>query len=104
MTIRGNRSGGGRPQGSPLQRYGTADANSTLADAQNFIAVYPQGLIEPGTDKPFWAEIGPIDFGDDDVLFVSNILDDLQKNYCVDAHRIYATGFSNGGGMTTLLA
>ncbi len=77
---------------------------STLADSQDFIAVYPQGLNEPGAGKPFWAEIGPIDFGDDDVLFVSNILDDLQKKFCVDAHRIYATGFSNGGGMTTLLA
>jgi len=35
---------------------------------------------------------------------VSNILTDLQKTFCVDAHRIFATGFSNGGGMTILLA
>jgi polyhydroxybutyrate depolymerase len=77
---------------------------SALADAQGFIAVYPQGLPQPHTAKPFWAEIGPIDYGVDDVLFVSDILSDLQKKLCVDAHRIYATGFSNGGGLTTLLA
>ncbi|HEV2582566.1 MAG TPA: PHB depolymerase family esterase, partial [Ktedonobacteraceae bacterium] len=79
-------------------------AFSTLADAQGFIAVYPQGLPQPHTDKPFWAEIGPIDYGVDDVLFVSDILNDLQQKFCVDAHRLYATGFSNGGGLTTLLA
>lgn len=77
---------------------------STLADQQGFLAVYPQGLLNEMTNKPFWAEIGPIDFGVDDVLFVSNILNDLQKKYCVDAHHIYATGFSNGGGVTNLLA
>ena len=77
---------------------------STLADQQNFLAVYPQGLLERSTNKPFWAEIGPIDFGVDDVLFVSDILNDLQAKYCVGAHRIYATGFSNGGGVTNLLA
>lgn len=77
---------------------------STLADQQGFLAVYPQGLPDKQTNKPFWAEIGPIDYGVDDVLFVSDILNNLQQTYCVDAHRIYATGFSNGGGVTNLLA
>jgi polyhydroxybutyrate depolymerase len=77
---------------------------STLADRQDFLAIYPQGLPDKQTNKPFWAEIGPIDFGVDDVLFVSDILNDVQQKYCVDAHRIYATGFSNGGGVTNLLA
>ncbi len=77
---------------------------STLADQQGFLAVYPQGLLDKQTNKPFWAEIGPIDFGVDDALFVSDILNDVQQKYCVDAHRIYATGFSNGGGVTNLLA
>ena len=77
---------------------------STVADQQGFLAVYPQGLPDRQTSKPFWAEIGPIDFGVDDVLFVSDILNDVQQTYCVDARRIYATGFSNGGGVTNLLA
>lgn len=77
---------------------------STLADQRDFLAIYPQGLLDKQRNKPFWAEIGPIDFGVDDVLFVSNILNDVQQKYCVDARRIYATGFSNGGGITNLLA
>lgn len=77
---------------------------STLADQQDFLAVYPQGLPDRETNKPFWAEIGPIDYGVDDALFVSDILNDLQQKYCVDARRIFATGFSNGGGVTNLLA
>ena len=78
---------------------------SSVADQQGFLALYPQGLPnKEAPNKPFWAEIGPIDFGVDDVLFVSDILNDVQQKYCVDAHRIYATGFSNGGGITNLLA
>lgn len=77
---------------------------SPLSDQQDFFAVYPQGLLDPHSGKHFWAEIGPIDFGVDDVLFVSDVLNDLQKQFCIDAQRIYATGFSNGGGMVALLA
>lgn len=40
----------------------------------------------------------------DDVLFISEMLDFLENNYNVDSSRIYATGFSNGGTMTTRLA
>jgi len=75
-----------------------------LADQQDFIAVYPQGLLDEPSGKPFWASVGPIDLGIDDVLFVSNVLDDLQQKFCVDPRRIYASGFSNGGGMTGFLA
>src|SRR5689334_11326324 len=77
---------------------------SQLAELQQFIAVYPQGLLDGDSDQSFWASLGPIDYGIDDVLFVSNVLDDVQQKVCVDARRIYATGFSNGGGMVNLLA
>lgn len=76
---------------------------SKLADQDDFIAVYPQGLLDD-QNLPFWASIGPLDFGIDDALFVSNLLTQLQDNFCVDAQRIYATGFSNGGGMSGFLA
>lgn len=83
---------------------------SRLADQEHFIAAYPQGLPIPPYSlvgipgKLAWSSEGPIDFGVDEALFVSNILDDLQRQYCVDAHRIYATGFSNGGDMINFLA
>jgi len=77
---------------------------SALADQQHFLAVYPQGLNEQFTNISFWADIGQIDYGINDVEYVSDLLNYLQRTFCVDAQRIYATGFSNGGGMTTLLA
>jgi polyhydroxybutyrate depolymerase len=80
---------------------------SHLAEAYHFIAVYPQGLPHAVSGHPFWAIAGPDDpfaHGIDDLLFSSNVLNDLQRTLCVDAHRIYATGFSNGGGMAAYLA
>jgi polyhydroxybutyrate depolymerase len=77
---------------------------STLADQQRFLVVYPQGLLAPDDELPFWASAGRVDAGIDDIVFVSAALDDLQRTLCVDPARIYATGFSNGGGMTGYLA
>lgn len=90
--------------GADMAAIEDVTAFSRLAEEQNFIAIYPQGLLDGASDKAFWASVGPIDYGINDVLFVSNVLDDVQQRLCVDARRIYATGFSNGGGMVDLLA
>jgi len=81
-----------------------ASGFSQLADKQGFLAIYPQGLPDGKTGTPFWAHVGPLDYGIDEAGFVSMLLDTLQTRFCVDAQRIYATGFSNGGGMTNFLA
>jgi polyhydroxybutyrate depolymerase len=76
---------------------------SRLADQQDFIAVYPQGIVGP--DRHSGWSTGPIwDPHVNDVLFVSDLLNHLQAELCIDPMRIYAMGFSNGGGMTNLLA
>jgi polyhydroxybutyrate depolymerase len=76
---------------------------SALADQQHFLVVYPQGTL--GSDsKTGWATGGKVTPRVNDVLFFSDLLTALQQQLCVDAHRIYATGMSNGGGMTNLLA
>jgi polyhydroxybutyrate depolymerase len=76
---------------------------SALADQQHFLVAYPQGTV--GSDgKTGWATYGKYDPTVNDVLFFSDLLNTLQKQLCVDATRIYATGMSNGGGMTNLLA
>jgi polyhydroxybutyrate depolymerase len=31
------------------------------------------------------------------VRFVSDLLDQLEWQYCIDRRRVFATGFSNGG-------
>lgn len=39
----------------------------------------------------------------DDVLYVSDVIDDVAAQLCTDATRVYATGFSGGGRMSSLL-
>ena len=82
----------------------TSSGFSQLAEQQSFLAVYPQGLPDGKNRIPFWAEVGPIDYGIDEAAFVNTLLDSLQTHFCVNTRRIYATGFSNGGGMTAFLA
>lgn len=76
---------------------------SLVADQQHFVAVYPQGLVGPdGRDG--WNTGRFRDPPANDVGFVSALLNHLQGTLCVDARRMYATGFSNGGGFTAILA
>ena len=65
------------------------------------IVVYPQGLptptrIDPAGKRPGW-QIAVGAQGDRDLKFVDAMLAAINKRYRVDKHRIYATGFSNGG-------
>jgi polyhydroxybutyrate depolymerase len=75
-----------------------------FSEKHNFIVAYGQGLPEGEGGAPFWASAGPIDYGIDDIHYVSLMLDDLQSKLCIDARRIFVTGFSNGGGMSGYLA
>lgn len=80
------------------------------ADASHFVAVYPEAL-RLDADRPqhfldnpqMWnAGAGGADTereGADDVLFLSDVLNDLERHAAVDRHRVYLTGFSNGGSM-----
>ena len=76
---------------------------SLFADQQGFIAVYPQGLVGPD-GRTGWATGLRGRPWVNDVLFVSDLLNHLQSILCIDPLRIYAMGFSNGGGMTNVLA
>ncbi|MCA9830961.1 MAG: PHB depolymerase family esterase [Dehalococcoidia bacterium] len=63
-----------------------------LAESEGFILVHPDGVGTPSG----WNALLNTTSGIDDVQFTSDLLDDLLRDYCVDARRIYATGFSNG--------
>jgi len=76
---------------------------SPLADLHGFIVVYPQGMLGPD-GLTGWNTYRAKDPAVDDLLFLDRLLTRLQDTLCVDAQRIYATGFSNGGGMTAVLA
>lgn len=73
------------------------------ADKAGFILVYPQGEDNPTTWDAGIGAYGPT--GDaDDVQFTRDLIHYLEKNYCMDAHRIYVTGYSIGGGMAYRVA
>lgn len=71
-------------------------------DSLPVIAVYPQST--PSTDGSLAWESAPYSSRADDVAFTTTILDQLQVKLCVDKTRIYAAGFSNGGGFASLLS
>jgi polyhydroxybutyrate depolymerase len=70
------------------------------------ILAFPQSTVSAEVGKTRWivradaVEAGLVD----DVGFVLALVTSLREQYAVDASRIYATGFSNGGNFTHLLA
>jgi polyhydroxybutyrate depolymerase len=69
---------------------------SAKADSAGFIVVYPDGLNAEWFD-------GPGSQGQADLQFVRDLIGEIKSHYKIDPKRIYATGISNGGGMTNRL-
>jgi polyhydroxybutyrate depolymerase len=69
---------------------------SVKADREGFIVLYPDGLDGQ------W-NTGPGATGQADQQFFRDLITTLQSQYNIDPKRIYATGISNGGGMTNRL-
>ncbi|MBF90879.1 MAG: hypothetical protein CMP75_03845 [Flavobacteriales bacterium] len=65
-----------------------------IADTANFIAVYPQGAIDPEGGTTSWIHKAPTDH--DDIFFIEAIIDTLSTQYLIDSDRIYACGYSEG--------
>ncbi len=78
----------------------TTSGFDLLADAENFIAVYPTGVNNAwNTNSGF-----PGGSTADDVGFISALIDTMQANYNIDLNRVYSCGFSAGGFMSHRLA
>jgi polyhydroxybutyrate depolymerase len=69
-----------------------------LAQKDDFIAVFPQGIGSP----VHWDTTSVK--GNPDLQFVSEMLDQIEATQCVDETRIYSTGLSDGAFMTSFLA
>ena len=68
---------------------------NSVADANDFILVYPDGINNE------WNITGT---GVDDVGFISALIDSMKKEHDVDLNRVYSTGMSMGGFMSYRLA
>ncbi len=64
------------------------------AEERGWITVYPEGA---GTPQAWNAEAFAA--GAADSAFVQDLLASLETSLCIDPQRVYATGYSNGGGM-----
>ena len=81
----------------PAAQMKTSQWNK-VADEQGFIVVYPSGT---GFPRIFPMEGTALTA---DVRFISDLIDTLEAGYNIDPTRIYADGFSNGGGMAFALS
>jgi polyhydroxybutyrate depolymerase len=84
----------------------TSGGFNTLADQENFIVVYPNGIGRNWNDgrlnmpASYKAQNSNID----DVGFISALIDEIVKTKNADPKRVYVTGMSNGALMTQRLA
>jgi polyhydroxybutyrate depolymerase len=69
-----------------------------LAERDGFLIVAPDG---EGNPKHF--NLLPAG-AQSDVAMVEALLTHIEAAFCVDTHRVYSTGMSNGAGLTVLLA
>ena len=70
----------------------TQSGMNTVAEREGFLVVYPDAVNSD------W--FGP----HDNIGFIDRLLDDVSSQYSVNASKVYATGFSQGGMMSYLLS
>lgn len=73
------------------------------ADEEGFIVVHPQGLNASWNGGDLCCGTSQRQ-GVDDEGFMRALVAEMQKDTCIDPKRVYATGLSNGGAMSHLLA
>jgi polyhydroxybutyrate depolymerase len=69
------------------------------AQENGFVVAFPHGSGEPvgwqtAADRT----------GNDDLVYVDEVLDQLEEDLCVDTSRVYATGLSNGALLSSTIA
>ncbi|MCG2798497.1 MAG: hypothetical protein L6367_08150 [Cellulomonas sp.] len=75
------------------------------ADSSGFLVVAPQGAIVSGTGYSWNVpHVTTAADAPDDEAFLSALIDTLVATGCVDATRVYATGYSGGGRMISQYA
>jgi polyhydroxybutyrate depolymerase len=74
-----------------------------IADTEGFLLVHPEGTLLNG--EQHW-NVGNFTAGSaaDDVGFTEALIDQLANLYAINLDKVYATGMSNGGYMSFLLA
>ena len=86
-------------------RYDGPSDLTALADNHNVIVAYPQGVVRvKGAAEWDPGGAGGSDLANNDVYFSQRLIAEISANHAIDATRIYAVGYSNGGMMAYGLA
>ncbi|MCM2416182.1 ricin-type beta-trefoil lectin domain protein [Streptomyces sp. RKAG290] len=81
----------------------TYSAMATAADSNGFVVVAPTGVVPSGSGYIWHVPYVTPSGTRDDVGFIRQVIDTLTVSACLDPTRIYATGYSGGGRMTSAL-
>ena len=90
------------PYGWGAERMMNYTNMNQVADASDFIVVYPSGI--PNWNSGIGDLPGYTTPNVDDVGFINALIDIMSNRYGIDLERIYACGYSNGGCMSYKLA
>ncbi len=82
----------------------SAGEHAALSDLRTLAETEGFAVAELQSARPLaWNE--PVEAGrPDDVLYASDVIDDVGRALCLDTRRVFATGFSGGGRMASRLA
>jgi len=87
--------------GTGMQQRG-ASTFPDVTDPEGVVMAFPTGL--PGPSGNAW-DVGPCCVsGVDDVAFAKALVAQVSATACIDPKRVYAAGFSMGGGMAHVVA
>ena len=100
------------PSGGTGKTFDLDTGLSAAATAKGFAVITPDGGVQlPGSDGRYWNIPGvPLVGGGavpkdarDDIQFIADAIDHLVKHSCIDARRVYVTGFSGGARMSSMV-
>jgi polyhydroxybutyrate depolymerase len=81
-----------------LERSGSGYAG--VADQKGFVVAYPDGIDNAWNIGPCCTKSRTVD----DLGFAKALVAAVEKSACIDPKRVYAVGYSMGGGMSHYLA
>jgi polyhydroxybutyrate depolymerase len=101
------------PSGGSGQSFDDDTGLVSAATKKGFAVLLPDGAIRtddgtgyfwniPGVPLSSGAEVPPRTR--DDVRFLADTIDQLVTDHCIDARRVYVTGFSGGARMSSMVA
>jgi polyhydroxybutyrate depolymerase len=82
---------------------GTPEDQLALSGLEQLLGARRFALVAPAGYERVW-NVPPEANKPDDVRFIADVLDAVAELACVDRARVYATGFSGGGRMSSQLA